>query len=215
MSALAEVRAEIGAACARSGRSVDDIRLVAVSKTFSFAAVEALYQEGQRDFGENYVQELVEKADLAVARGMTDLRWHFIGHLQSNKLKTLAAVPGLAWIHSVDSVSLLEKIFRLDTRPGLLLQVDLDAEATKSGFAPGEVVDVLAAHPQVKGLMCIPSPRRLASEDSSRAAFRELRELAWAAGRRELSMGMSQDFGLAVEEGATFVRVGTRLFGKR
>lgn len=222
---LRAVRARIEAAAGRAGRDPDGITLIAVSKTFSADHVRAAWDAGQRDFGENKVQEglqkIAETADIPVT-------WHLIGHLQSNKARK-AAGP-FACIHSVDSVDLLE---RLDTAaaaagaaPEVLVQVDLAGEATKFG-APREaarrVVDAALGCRALKlrGLMLLPPW----SDDPelARPWFRQLQELqrTWldqgvpAGALRDLSMGMSHDFTAAIEEGATMVRVGTAIFGKR
>ena len=201
------------------------MRLVAVSKTFSADHVRAAYAAGQRDFGENKVQEALQKmaetADIPV-------KWHLIGHLQSNKARK-AAGP-FACIHSVDSVELLE---RLDAAaaaqgasPEVLVQVDLAGEATKFGADVGEarrLLDAALAAQAVRltGLMLIPPWNE--DQEQTRPWFVRLRELRdrWladgvpAAALHELSMGMSHDFEAAIEEGATLVRVGTAIFGKR
>lgn len=194
--------------------------LVAVSKTQPAAAIEELYRLGHRDFGENYVQELLEKARELGARGCTGIRWHFIGHLQTNKVKML--LPVVHAIHSVDSVKLGREISkRAERKIPCFLEVNVDGEASKSGFAPAEVrsaAQELAGlqNLDLRGLMCIPAPRPRAAEMKS--VFVALRELEkschpWTQG--ELSMGMSDDFEMAIDAGATSVRVGTRLFGSR
>jgi len=222
---LTEVRARIAAAARSAGRDPTSIRLVAVSKTFPIEAVRAAYEAGQREFGENRVQEALQKisqsADLAI-------RWHLLGHLQLNKARKAEAA--FATIQSVDSVELLQKLDRAADESGqapeLLIQVDLAGEATKHGAPPAEVprlLDGAAAcrAARVAGLMTLP-PAPDTPEDS-RPWFRRLRDLrdAWQAAGvpapmlRELSMGMSGDFEVAVQEGATLVRVGTAIFGSR
>ena len=222
---LAEVRARIDAAARSAGRDPSSVRLVAVSKTFPIDAVREAFQAGQRDFGENRVQEALQKistsADLPI-------RWHLIGHLQTNKARK--AGPAFAVIQSVDSVELLEKLDRAaadaGTSPELLIQVDLAGEATKFGARPSEVPRLFEAAAAcraatVVGLMTLP-PLAESPEDA-RAWFRRLRDLrdAWQASGvpasmlRELSMGMSGDFEVAIQEGATIVRVGTAIFGSR
>jgi pyridoxal phosphate enzyme (YggS family) len=222
---LAEVRARISAAARSAGREPSTVRLVAVSKTFPLDLVREAYAAGQRDFGENRVQEALEKI-----AGSTDLdiRWHLLGHLQSNKARR--AATAFTVIHSVDSVELLE---RLDTaaaeaghRPELLVQVDLAGESTKTGAAPNDVPRIFeraggCRAAVVAGLMTLP-PYPKVPEDS-RPWFRQLRELrdslagtGTPAGMlRELSMGMSGDYEVAIEEGATQIRVGTAIFGRR
>jgi PLP dependent protein len=222
---LQSVRSRIDAAALRAGRDPSDVQLIAVSKTFSADRVRAAWAAGQRDFGENKVQEALQKigetADMQI-------RWHLIGHLQSNKAKK-AAGP-FACIHSVDSVELLQKIdaaAREQTASlEVLVQVDLAGEATKFGAGAGEarrILDVAleAQAVRVTGLMLIPPWNE--DQEQTRPWFVRLRELrdAWRRegvrpdALRHLSMGMSHDFEAAIEEGATLVRVGTAIFGKR
>ena len=222
---LRRVRDRIARAADAAGRDPDGIRLVAVSKTFPLAAVEAAVEAGLRDFGENRVQEALGKMDRAAA---LPVRWHMIGHLQSNKARQAAG--RFAWIHSADSVKLVERLERgaadAGAAPQLLVQVDLAGEAAKHG-APLDIVrpilEAAAANraARVRGLMLMPPW----SEDPEavRPFFRRLRELRDALRDEgtdremlgELSMGMSHDFEVAIEEGATIVRVGTALFGRR
>lgn len=209
----------IGAAAQRAGRAV---RLLAVSKTKPAAAIRAVAAAGQHAFGENYVQEAVAKqrelADL-------DLEWHMIGPLQSNKCREVA--QHFDWLQSLDREKLIAPLnrFRAENAPPLnvLVQVNIDDETSKSGCAPGEIAELarkIAAAPRLRlrGLMAIPEPSP--DLDQRRAAFRRLRELfdgvrADYAGVDTLSMGMSDDFELAIAEGATMVRIGTAVFGKR
>jgi pyridoxal phosphate enzyme (YggS family) len=222
---LEEVRARIGAAARRAGRDPREITLIAVSKTFGADRVRAAFSAGQRDFGENKVQEALQKigetADIQI-------RWHLIGHLQSNKARK--AAPPFACIHSIDSVDLLG---RLDAAaadaavtPDVLVQVDLAGENTKFG-APVEearrIVDTALTCNAVRlsGLMLLPPWNE--DQEQTRPWFARLRALRdeWIAegvprdALRHLSMGMSHDFEAAIEEGATMVRVGTAIFGKR
>ena len=224
-ASLAAVHSRLERAAARSGRDASSIRLVAVSKTFGPDHVRAAFAAGQRDFGENRVQEgltkAAEVADLPIA-------WHLVGHLQWNKVRK--AVGSFAWIHSVDSPELLRRIDAIATeqasRVPVLVQVDLAGEATKYG-APENVLDsIFEAASQcrftaVTGLMLLPP--YVEDPEAARPWFRRLRALrdewrgrgvpeAWLA---ELSMGMSHDFEVAIEEGATIVRVGTAIFGSR
>jgi pyridoxal phosphate enzyme (YggS family) len=222
---LTEVRARMSAAARSAGRDPSSIRLIAVSKTVPIEFIREAWHAGQRDFGENRVQEALQKittsADL-------EIRWHLIGHLQTNKARK-AAGP-FATIQSVDSVELLQKLDQAaadaGTRPELLIQVDLAGETTKFGAVPGEVPRLLDAAGQlaaarVVGLMTLP-PAPDSPEDGRRW-FRQLRGLRdeWLAAGvpgsmlRELSMGMSGDFEVAIQEGATMVRVGTSIFGSR
>jgi len=215
----------MAAAAGAAGRDPSSIRLVAVSKTFPAQAVRDAYAAGQRDFGENRVQEALQKigetADLTI-------RWHLLGHLQSNKARK--AGPAFAMVQSVDSAELIQKLdaaaAEAGSAPELLIQVDLAGEATKFGVPPAEVPRLFEAAAasraaRVVGLMTLP-PVPDTPEDA-RPYFRRLRELKdqWLAAGvpapmlRELSMGMSGDFEVAIEEGATIVRVGTAIFGSR
>ncbi len=222
---LAAIRQRVAAAAAAAGRRPEDVRLLAVSKTFSADHVRAAYAAGQRDFGENKVQEALQKreetADL-------EIRWHLIGHLQSNKAKK--AAPAFAAIHSIDSVDLLR---RVDTAaedagatPDLYIQVDLAGESTKFGAPEGDVPGIARAAmtcraARLRGLMLLPP--WFDDPELARPYFRRLRDLRErlvedgidATRVRELSMGMSHDFEVAIQEGATLVRVGTAIFGKR
>lgn len=191
--------------------------LVAVSKLQTTEAIVAAHATGCRDFGENYVQELAHKR---AALDALDLRWHFIGHLQRNKVSALLATQPVL-IHGVDSERLLRELDkRATTAVAVLLHVNVAREDTKSGCSPEEAPALVALArelPRVRvvGLMTMPP----ASEaEAARPHFRALRELAEGVGRDvlpELSMGMSHDFEVAVEEGATLVRVGTAIFGAR
>ncbi len=222
---LTEVRARIERAARSAGRDPSSVTLVAVSKTFPLAAVRQAYEAGQRDFGENRVQEALQK--IAAASDL-EIRWHLLGHLQTNKARK--AAPAFAMIQSVDSVELLEKLDAAAAESGhspqLLIQVDLAGEATKFGLPPADVPRLFDAAlacraARVVGLMTLP-PLPEISEDA-RPWFRQLRDLrdGWlasgvpAAMLRHLSMGMSGDFEVAVAEGATLVRVGTAIFGER
>jgi PLP dependent protein len=209
---LAAVRERMTAAARRADRDPGSIRLVAVSKTQPVEAVREAVTAGQTLFGENRAQELVAKSDAVTAE------WHFIGHLQTNKVRQVVGRATL--IHGVDSLGLAEEIAR---RGGsaVLVQVNTSGEGSKSGVDPADALRLcedVARLCDLRGLMTIPAP----SEDpaDSRPAFRLLREMA-AEGRAkglaldELSMGMSQDFEVAIEEGATLVRLGTILFGPR
>jgi pyridoxal phosphate enzyme (YggS family) len=224
-SNLAAVRERIAAAAHSSGRQPGDIRLIAVSKTFGPEAVQAAYDAGQRDFGENKVQEALDKQDRT--KGL-EIRWHLIGHLQSNKSKRAASAFGA--IHSIDSLDLLERVDRAaeeaGTRPELFLQVDLAGEATKFGAAEADVEGMAQAGARCRaarlvGLMILPPWSD--DPEAARPYFRRLREIRdrLVAGGIDpshlarLSMGMSHDFEVAIQEGATDVRVGTAIFGKR
>ncbi|OGI38692.1 MAG: YggS family pyridoxal phosphate enzyme [Candidatus Muproteobacteria bacterium RBG_16_64_10] len=221
---LAQVRAEIAAAARTAGRKPEDVRLIAVSKTHPPEAVAAAIAAGQMDFGENTVQEALTKIPL-----YNSVTWHMIGHLQSNKAKF---VPGnFAWVHSVDSLSLAQRLSRLAQGKGVVLdtlfEVNITRDTAKHGLPPEELAPVLdtllkEGHPglRLRGLMTIgPYP---ATEADSRACFARLRELRDDCRQRfglkdftELSMGMSGDYAAAIKEGATMVRIGTAIFGKR
>ena len=224
-SNLAAVRGRLERAARAAGRDPADIRLVAVSKTFPAAAVREAFAAGQVDFGENRVQEALQKI-----RETAELhsRWHLVGHLQSNKARKVAGP--FAYVHSVDSVELLTRLDQAATAEGaapkLLIQVDLAGEATKFGAPESALPQLVEAagglhSAELVGLMLLPPY----SEDpeQSRPWFRRLREIrdglvkqgVPASRLRELSMGMSHDFHVAVEEGATIVRVGTAIFGER
>jgi pyridoxal phosphate enzyme (YggS family) len=213
---LDQVESRMATAAARAGRRRSDIQLVAVTKKFPAAAIRDAYALGLRDFGENYVQEFeAKRAELADCPGA---RYHFIGHLQSNKAKKAAEIFDV--IHTVDSAKIAR---RLDAEAegaglGVLIEVKLSTEQAKSGAAPGEVPALAEAiqgcpHLRLLGLMTMPPW----SEDAeqSRPYFARLRDLAGCNGLQHLSMGMSHDLEVAIEEGATMVRVGTALFGPR
>jgi PLP dependent protein len=219
------VREQIAGAAGRSGRSPSSVCLVAVSKTFPVDAVRAAALAGQVDFGENKVQEAHAKI---AAASTLPLRWHFIGHLQSNKARRAAALFDV--IHSIDSVDLLRKVDAGAADRGrhvdVLIQVDLGHEPTKHGAPASDVAAIIEAASgcrwaRLVGLMTIPP----AADDPAEARpfFAELQRLRngyVAAGvpgdqLRELSMGMSHDFEVAIEEGSTMVRIGTAIFGER
>jgi pyridoxal phosphate enzyme (YggS family) len=220
---LAAVRRRLEQAARTAGREPSSVRLVAVSKTFPVTAVRAAAAAGQVDFGENKVQEGLQK--LADSAGL-GLKWHLVGHLQSNKARRAAAA--FHAIHSIDNLDLLRRVDAAaadaGTAPELLVQVDLAGETTKFGAPEATVAGLFEADlraARLVGLMLLP-PETDNPEDA-RPWFRRLRELRdrlAAAGipadrLRELSMGMSHDFEVAVQEGATLVRVGTAIFGRR
>ncbi len=191
------------------------VTLVAVSKTQPPEAIRAAHGAGQRDFGENYVQEWREKADALADLG--GLRWHFIGSLQTNKVKYLAG--RVALVHTVDREELGREIAKRWQKAGVrarvLVEVNLGGEASKGGCAPADVDGLVARLRDmpaldVAGLTCIPPPA-----DDPRPHFRALRALRDRLGLAELSMGMSGDYAAAIEEGSTIVRVGTAIFGER
>ena len=222
---LAAIRERIAAAAAAAGRDAGDVRLLAVSKTFGADHVRAAYAAGQRDFGENKVQEALQKRDETAD---LEIRWHLIGHLQSNKAKK--AAPAFAAIHSIDSVDLLRRVdaaaAEAGTAPDLYIQVDLAGESTKFGAPEADVPGIARAAlecraARLKGLMLLPP--WFDDAEQARPYFRRLSEMRQRlvedgideSRLRDLSMGMSHDFEVAIQEGATLVRVGTAIFGKR
>lgn len=222
---LGAVRRRIAAATQRAGRDVSSITLIAVSKTFTAESVRDAARAGQMHFGENRVQEGLEKIE--VLKDLS-LSWHLIGHLQSNKARK--AVGAFHWIHSIDSRELLRKVddaaAEAGTHPRVLIQVDLANEATKFGADAAVVADLVkgaldARAVELRGLMIVPPIPE--SPEASRPWFRQLRQVrdslvaAGAPADRlaDLSMGMSDDFEVAIEEGATMVRVGSAIFGRR
>ena len=224
---LTSVRARIAEAATRAGRSPDAVTLVAVSKLHPFEVIEAAYAAGQRDFGENRVEELWPKVHEAETRGLTDIRWHLIGTIQSRK--SHQAVGPFVLVHSIDRMKIASRVSRDAVEQGVvmpvLLEVNVSGEASKHGFTPEAV---LAAAPELvelpgihtRGLMTMAPLEADATE--IRAVFRRLRELSERLGEvapqgewDALSMGMTNDFEIAVEEGATLVRVGSAIFGAR
>ncbi len=220
---LREIKENITAAEQRAGREPGSVKLLAVSKTFPVEDVMQAYNDGQRLFGENRLQEAMGK----MPQMPDDCEWHLIGPLQRNKVRK-ALEQGFGLIQAVDSLRLAEAISRIAGELGctarILLEVNVDAEESKHGFTPDGLLEMwpqLVALPQldIRGLMCIPAPTDEA--EGARPAFRALRELAETLRGRgplplpELSMGMSHDYAVAVEEGATIVRVGSAIFGKR
>ncbi len=219
---LAAVRATLADAAARAGRTADEVTLIAVSKTHPPEIIAEAIEAGQLVFGENRVQEARAKIPLLPGRA----RWHFIGHLQKNKIRH--ALPLFELIHGVDSLELARDLDRIAGEAGVfpkvLLEINVAGEATKFGFTPpklrAQLEELLALERlQIDGLMCIPPPGPRA-EDSRKyfVTLRELRDALQTEARvplPQLSMGMSGDYAVAVEEGATLVRVGTAIFGER
>ncbi len=222
---IARVQERIAAACRRAGRRTRDVKLVAVTKTVPPDRIRQAYEAGLRDFGENRVQEAAAKrpalSDLTVT-------WHLIGHLQSNKARPAREL--FHWVHSVDSMRLAERLHQAAVCSGdrlpVLLEVNLGGEATKSGVGENEVIPLVEQIApletlEVRGLMVIPP--FFEDPEHARPFFQRLRQLAREVEARgvpnvsmqELSMGMSHDFEVAIEEGATIVRVGTAIFGQR
>jgi hypothetical protein len=213
---LEAVHRRMAEACARAGRPPTAVQLIAVSKLQPAESVRAAHAAGQRVFGENYAQELRDKAE-----GLADLsglRWHAIGPLQTNKAKYVARSAHA--FHALDRVEIARELSKRRTGEPLpcFIEVNLGGEATKGGVAPDAVADLL---PQLRdlpglrivGLMSLPPLGPTA--EASRPHFRRLRELAGRLGLPELSMGTTADFEVAIEEGATWVRVGTAIFGER
>lgn len=222
-SNLQAVRQAISRAATLSQRGVDEVTLLAVSKTFSGTAVREAHAAGQRAFGESYVQEALDK--MSALDDLDDIEWHFIGPIQSNKTRAIA--ENFAWVHGVDRLKIAERLSA--QRPGALpplqvcLQVNVSGEDSKSGVAPTDVAQLarqVAALPHLtlRGLMAIPAPAAdLAAQRKPFAQLRELMQQLRASGLPvdTLSMGMSQDMEAAILEGATIVRVGSAIFGDR
>ena len=217
-AALDRVRQRIGLACQRSGREPGSVQLVAVSKGHSEELIRVAYAQGMRLFGENYAQELAEKA--AALSDLPDIRWRFIGHLQRNKIKLVERAR--ATVDTVDSSRLAEAISARAATRGttveVLVQVNIGQEGQKSGCTPDEVsalIDAVRALPNVslRGLMTV-APH-FEDPEATRPIFAALRQLGEAHGLRELSMGMTHDLEQAVEEGSTMLRIGTAIFGPR
>lgn len=222
VSNLQVVRRAILQAELASKRAKGGIRLLAVSKTFPASAVREAYAAGQREFGENYVQEALDK--IAVLADLP-IEWHFIGPIQSNKTRAIA--ENFAWVHGVDRLKIAQRLS--EQRPpelpplNICLQVNVSGEASKSGVAPQDVVSlarevVRLPHLKLRGLMAIPAPAE--DEEDQRKPFACLRELlqeiqAQYISLDTLSMGMSHDFVAAIKEGATIIRIGTAIFGTR
>ncbi len=220
---LHRVNQRIAAAAREAGRDPGDITLIAVSKAQPFERVPLAAAAGQLDFGENYVQELLAKqAELALG---DRVRWHFIGHLQTNKVRQL--VGAVHSVHSVDRVKLAREIGRRSAASGwtteVLIQVNVGEESTKSGLAPAEVEDelgrILEIHGiRVRGLMTVPpflDPEEVRPHFARLRELRDRLEVAHGVRLPQLSMGMSGDFEVAIQEGATHVRVGSAIFGAR
>ncbi len=231
-SNVAAVRARIAEACERAGRDPAGVTLVAVSKGHSMDLVRAAVEAGCVDLGENRAQELLPKAVEAASIGVTPPprwptpRWHFIGHLQRNKVWEV--LPYIVALHSLDSVGLVEEIARRSVGRGAgaslpcYLEVNVAGEAQKQGVTPSALPDLLRAARaceaiEVRGLMTVAPHLEDAEEDPEavRPVFRALRALAQAHGLDGLSMGMTEDYSVAIEEGATVVRVGRAIFGAR
>jgi hypothetical protein len=222
---IACVEERIAAACRRSGRRREDVKLVAISKTQPAEAIRAAFAAGLRDFGENRVQEAQAKLP-----ALADLHatWHLVGHLQTNKVRAARGI--FHWVHSVDSLRLATKLAQAtppgEARLAVLIEVNLGEEVAKAGVRAAEVEELAEQIGRIetlelRGLMVIPP--FLASPEEVRPYFRQLRDLAQVieaqhlpnVSMQELSMGMSHDFEVAIEEGSTIVRVGAAIFGER
>ncbi len=222
LSNLQATREAIAQAARAAQRDVAEVRLLAVSKTFPASAVRKAYANGQTAFGENYLQEALEKIE---ALRDLPLEWHFIGPIQSNKTRLIA--ENFAWVHSVDRLKIAERLS--EQRPphlpplNICLQVNVSGEHSKSGVAPEQVVSLAGAvavlpRLRLRGLMTIPAPAT--GEAARRAPFAQMRALlielnAKGMALDTLSMGMSDDFSAAIREGATIVRIGSAIFGAR
>lgn len=222
--ALIEVENNILDACERSGRNPEEVTLIAVSKTKPVEMLQEVYNEGIRDFGENYVQELADKIEIMPK----DIRWHMIGHLQRNKVKYL--VGKVACIHSVDSLRLAEVINERSIKLGvvteIMAEVNIAGEESKFGFTRDEVFDFAENVSTMEGVKLVglmTSAPYVNDPEENRQYFREMKSLSVDINEKninninitELSMGMTNDYIVAVEEGATHVRVGTAIFGAR
>ena len=222
--ALIEVENNILDACERSGRNPEEVTLIAVSKTKPVEMLQEVYNEGIRDFGENYVQELADKIEIMPK----DIRWHMIGHLQRNKVKYL--VGKVAYIHSVDSLRLAEVINERSIKLGvvteIMAEVNIAGEESKFGFTRDEVFDFAEKVSTMEGVKLVglmTSAPYVNDPEENRQYFREMKSLSVDINEKninninitELSMGMTNDYIVAVEEGATHVRVGTAIFGAR
>ena len=215
-----QVLAQIRTACEQSNRDPKSVQLLAVSKTQAAHVLQQMYATGQRAFGENYLQEALDKIDTLKD---LDIEWHFIGHVQRNKTKPLA--ENFAWVHGVDRLIIAERLSaqRDENLPKLnvCIQVNIDAQDSKDGCQPYEVADLVANISQLpnirlRGLMVIPAPENVHAFKDAQALFEKVRDQhAQVEDWDTLSMGMSADMQDAIAAGASIVRVGTALFGKR
>lgn len=215
-----QVLEQIKAACSRAGREAETVQLLAVSKTHPSEALREMYATGQRAFGENYLQEALEKIE---ALSDLDIEWHFIGHVQRNKTKHLA--EKFAWVHGVDRLIIAERLSsqRLATQPPLniCLQVNIDGQDTKDGCQPEEVAQLVSQisqlpHLRLRGIMVIPAPNNTSALMEARKLFDQVKaQHAHPQDWDTLSMGMSADLDAAIAAGSTMVRIGTALFGAR
>ncbi|MGY5393998.1 YggS family pyridoxal phosphate-dependent enzyme [Acinetobacter sp. NigerLNRRAM0016] len=215
-----QVLEQIEAACSGAGREAETVQLLAVSKTHPSESLREMYVTGQRAFGENYLQEALEKIE---ALSDLDIEWHFIGHVQRNKTKHLA--EKFAWVHGVDRLIIAERLSsqRLATQPPLniCLQVNIDGQDTKDGCQPEEVAQLVGQisqlpHLRLRGIMVIPAPNNTSALMEARKLFDQVKaQHAHPQDWDTLSMGMSADLDAAIAAGSTMVRIGTALFGAR
>ena len=220
---LKNVQQQIQSAATAAGRSADDIRLIAVSKTKPASEIEQVYRAGQREFGENYLQEAIDK--IQQLEQLNDIKWHFIGAIQSNKTRPIA--EHFDWVHSVDRIKIARRL--AEQRPAgrkplnICLQVNVSNEASKAGISLDEV-EALAAevkqleHIRLRGLMAIPLNTN--DPEQQRFYFHQLKNCIDKLNQQgfeldTLSMGMSNDMNVAIAEGATMIRIGTAIFGAR
>lgn len=215
-----QVIQQIEDACKHARRNVESVQLLAVSKTHPSESLREMYQTGQRAFGENYLQEALDKIE---ALSDLDIEWHFIGHVQRNKTKHLA--EKFAWVHGVDRLIIAERLSNQreanQAALNICLQVNIDAQDTKDGCQPGEVAELVKQisqlpHLKLRGLMVIPAPNNPQAFSDAKALFEAVKtEHAHPEDWDTLSMGMSGDMQEAIAAGSTMVRVGTALFGAR
>lgn len=215
-----QVLEQIEAACQRAGRESKTVQLLAVSKTHPSEALREMYATGQHKFGENYLQEALEKIE---ALADLEIEWHFIGHVQRNKTKLLA--EKFSWVHGVDRLIIAERLStqRLDSqRPlNICLQVNIDGQDSKDGCQPEEVAELVQRisqlpHLRLRGIMVIPAPNNVAALLDAQKLFKVVKALhAHPEDWDTLSMGMSGDLEEAIAAGSTMVRIGTALFGAR
>ena len=215
-----QVLEQIEAACLHAGRQAGTVQLLAVSKTHPSEVLREMYATGQREFGENYLQEALEKIETLAD---LEIEWHFIGHVQRNKTKHLA--EKFAWVHGVDRLIIAERLSsqRLDSQPPLniCLQVNIDGQDTKDGCQPEEVAELVQKisqlpHLRLRGIMVIPAPNHVAALFDAQKLFEAVTVLhAHPEDWDTLSMGMSGDLEDAIAAGSTMVRIGTALFGAR
>lgn len=218
---LAKINKTVADCCEQAGRSVESVKFLPVTKVQPLEKLKALYEIGERSFGENRVQEMCDKAAVLPK----DIEWHLIGSLQKNKVRQALSVA--TWIHSVDSLKLIERIDRIageeGCKPHIFLQVNMTGEAQKGGFEPEELEEAVKVASNclnltLEGLMTM--GKAGATDEETRSVFRALNELQnklklSSPELNEISMGMSGDFHLAILEGATYIRVGSLLLGDR